>query len=91
MNTNVKFYLILLIMSILIVGCAQQQDRNVLKLSADQPRTDQLFDFGWQFYRGDIDGAELPDFDDSAWRLVNLPHDWSIEDIPGTQNNIIGN
>ncbi|MDR0554249.1 MAG: hypothetical protein LBG76_05555, partial [Treponema sp.] len=28
---------------------------------------------------GDFEGAELPDFDDSAWRTLNLPHDWQIE------------
>jgi beta-galactosidase len=25
-------------------------------------------------------------FDDSAWRLLDLPHDWSIEDLPGTNS-----
>jgi len=28
-------------------------------------------------------GAENPDFDDSSWRKIDLPHDWSIEDLPG--------
>ncbi len=42
------------------------------------------FDFGWQFHRGGILGAENPAFDDSGWRLLDLPHDWSIEDLPGT-------
>jgi len=22
-------------------------------------------------------------FDDSGWRVIDLPHDWSIEDLPG--------
>ena len=26
----------------------------------------------------------MPRTDDSNWRKVDLPHDWSIEDIPGT-------
>ncbi len=42
---------------------------------------DQLFDMGWRFLRGDVTGAESPGFDDSAWRKVDLPHDWSIEDL----------
>ena len=25
-------------------------------------------------------------FDDSKWRMVDLPHDWSIEDLPDTQS-----
>ncbi|MBQ4279257.1 MAG: DUF4982 domain-containing protein [Rikenellaceae bacterium] len=36
-------------------------------------------DFDWRFLLGDPAGAERPGFDDSAWRLLDLPHDWSIE------------
>ena len=36
----------------------------------------------WRFLRGNAVGAEQPAFDDSMWRSVNLPHDWSIEDLP---------
>lgn len=45
------------------------------------PRT-QPFDEGWRFHRGDAPGAEAPGFDDSAWRTVDTPNDWSIEDLP---------
>ena len=38
------------------------------------------------FHRGGAQGAESQQFDDSKWRKVNLPHDWSIEDLPGTQS-----
>lgn len=48
------------------------------------PRAEILFDFGWKFHRGDIDGAEAIDFNDASWRVIDLPHDYSIEDIPGT-------
>src|SRR6266498_3556279 len=34
---------------------------------------------GWRFYRGDAKGAENPEFDDSQWGTVRLPHDWAIE------------
>ncbi len=37
------------------------------------------FDFDWRFSKGDFATAMMPAFDDSAWRVVNLPHDWSIE------------
>jgi beta-galactosidase len=45
-------------------------------------------DPGWRFAPGDTTGAERPDFDDRAWRRLDLPHDWSIEgtmrqDAPG--------
>jgi beta-galactosidase len=38
------------------------------------------------FHRGGVQGAEMPGFDDSKWRRVDLPHDWSIEDLPGTNS-----
>jgi beta-galactosidase len=50
----------------------------------DQGRINENFDFGWKFHRGDAPGADLSEFDASSWREVDLPHDWSIEDIPGT-------
>ena len=45
---------------------------------------DNLFDTGWRFHRGGAQGAEDPAFNDSDWRKLDLPHDWSIEDLPGT-------
>ncbi len=41
-----------------------------------------LFDSGWRFHRGDVTGAESAEFDDGAWRQLDLPHDWSVEDLP---------
>lgn len=43
-----------------------------------------LFDNDWRFFRGNNATASEPIFDDSKWRKLDLPHDWSIEDIPGT-------
>src|SRR4029078_7379404 len=43
-----------------------------------------LFDADWKFHRGRAPFAEQPGFDDAAWRTLDLPHDWSIEDAPGT-------
>src|SRR5512139_1156241 len=37
------------------------------------------FDSAWRFSKGDIPGAEQKRFDDSGWRLLDLPHDWAIE------------
>ncbi|HTJ10580.1 MAG TPA: glycoside hydrolase family 2 TIM barrel-domain containing protein [Dinghuibacter sp.] len=45
-----------------------------------------LFDEGWKFHRGDVAGGERPDLADAGWRSVDLPHDWSIEDLPGTHS-----
>ncbi len=35
----------------------------------------------WKFHLGDIVGADYMGYDDSAWRDINLPHDWSVEHI----------
>lgn len=44
----------------------------------------QLFDLGWKFRRGEGEGFEAAGHDDIGWRTVDLPHDWSIEDLPAT-------
>ena len=33
---------------------------------------------GWTFQRGAVLGAQNVDFDDSAWEMVRIPHDWAI-------------
>ncbi len=45
-----------------------------------------LFDEGWRFHRGDIVNAEQRNFNDNDWRNIDLPHDWSIEDLRGTKS-----
>ncbi|MDV7185920.1 beta-galactosidase GalB [Lutibacter sp. TH_r2] len=37
------------------------------------------FNDGWRFYNAEAEGAEQPNFDDSKWRNLSLPHDWAIE------------
>ncbi len=37
------------------------------------------FDQGWTFHWGDEPEAADPDYDDSGWRQLTLPHDWAIE------------
>ena len=37
------------------------------------------FNSAWQFHLGDQRGAERKDFNDNAWRTLDVPHDWSIE------------
>ncbi|MFZ0761424.1 MAG: beta-galactosidase GalA [Candidatus Sulfotelmatobacter sp.] len=55
------------------------------------PREKLLMDFGWKFHLGNewgigevpinlgvSTGPARPDFDDSSWATVNLPHDWAV-------------
>lgn len=55
----------------------------ILSLSAQKIdkdiRQSQLFNFGWKFHAGDVVDAQQVDFDDSAWRSLDLPHDFQIE------------
>src|SRR5574344_167188 len=39
----------------------------------------QSFDRNWLFSLNDNQEAKSIKFDDASWRIVNLPHDWSIE------------
>ncbi len=50
-----------------------------LGLSAPSRADTRSLDRDWKFSRGDFAGAERPNFDDAAWRTLDVPHDWSIE------------
>ena len=60
----------LLIVCMAVVSCATAQKIN---------KTKTLFDFDWRFALNEQPGAERPEFNDSQWRLLNVPHDFSIE------------
>ena len=45
----------------------------------NNPRTIAGFDDNWKFLLGDDSAAVKENYNDSHWRTLNLPHDWSIE------------
>ena len=47
--------------------------------AAADARMAQDFDANWLFSKGDFASAMMPAFNDSGWRQLNVPHDWSIE------------
>ncbi len=49
----------------------------------------QSFDSDWKFLKGDAKEADQNDFDDTRWRSLSVPHDWSIEG-PYDRNNNTG-
>jgi len=55
----------------------------------DGPRHRISMDLNWFFTRGDPVGAQGPAFDDSGWRMLDVPHDWSIEG-PYSETNSTG-
>lgn len=46
---------------------------------AQQTRQKLDFDKSWRFNLGAVDNGENAKLNDSKWRTLNLPHDWSIE------------
>lgn len=49
-----------------------------LSAAEDDSRTQNLMNFDWKFYPGDASGAQEPQFDDSKWQEVNVPHDFAV-------------
>jgi beta-galactosidase len=51
----------------------------VFSIASAQPRTTELFTKAWHFHLGDVQDGQNPSLNDSNWRQLDLPHDWSIE------------
>ncbi|OYX82490.1 MAG: beta-galactosidase [Flavobacteriales bacterium 32-34-25] len=71
---NIQFVASFFLLSLLTLNCVSAQK----KMKADFERK-QLFDFDWKFSLGESSTANAVSFDDSSWRKLDLPHDWSIE------------
>ncbi len=70
---------------LLIMGCSRSvKHSSSLIVDLDAPRTTIRLDQDWRFHLGDLRGGEAADLDDSSWRMLDLPHDWSIEDLGET-------
>jgi len=52
---------------------------NSAVLANSRPGSTVSFNQDWRFYLGEVANGQAPALDDSAWRSLNLPHDWSIE------------
>jgi beta-galactosidase len=63
--------LALLIILAMNLSCGHSTDNRI--------RIHEKFNAAWKFTKGDIKNAQAFDFDDSNWRLLDLPHDWAIE------------
>lgn len=71
-----RIFIALIAVSIILPGVAQERKINI--------------DSNWKYQYGSHKEAIAPDFDDSAWRTLDLPHDWSVETDAATAagNNI---
>ncbi len=55
-------------------------------IKAASPRKINDFCKGWQFNLGEVPNGEQVSFNDSGWRSLDLPHDWSIEGVFDPKN-----
>ncbi|WP_111709569.1 glycoside hydrolase family 2 TIM barrel-domain containing protein [Lutibacter citreus] len=79
-KTNfILFFVICLILS----GCNSKSDQ----IKRNQKSS---FNSNWKFIQKDVDGAEQIEFNDTSWRTLNLPHDWSIEGEYNENNPMAG-
>ena len=69
-----KFLILLVAIIPAIFSCTQQRTNREINFNAN-----------WKFIRADVENAEQPSFDDSNWRTLDLPHDYSIEDLPAKE------
>ena len=51
----------------------------ILSSLASQARERVCFDNDWKFILGDSVQMASPEYNDSHWRTLNVPHDWAIE------------
>ncbi len=58
---------------LLFISCTKQEQQLTREVR---------FNDGWKFIRADVENAQLSEFNDETWRTLDLPHDYSIEDLP---------
>ena len=72
----------------IVIGCVLAlQSFTAFSAAPEKLNRENNFDRDWRFLKADAPGAENAAFDDSAWRTLDLPHDWSLEDLPQTATN----
>ncbi|MEL7834775.1 glycoside hydrolase family 2 TIM barrel-domain containing protein [Fodinibius sp. Rm-B-1B1-1] len=64
-----------------ILGIALFLILSISSLLLAQPVREKIdFNNNWKFQLGEAHGAQFTLFDDSEWRTIDTPHDWSIEE-----------
>jgi beta-galactosidase len=62
---NPRRIAILLALTVILTGSIYARDVTTLQT-------------GWKFAKGSFENASQPNFDDSKWQTVSVPHDWAI-------------
>ena len=76
-----KRSIFVIISSLIVTACSQGTDCSVRKIKFDQD---------WKFHLGQMEDAAKESYDDSEWRVLNLPHDWSVEPLSGSDGLSVG-
>lgn len=81
-NTFVNVILVVALLLVSDIGYSQQNKQSGISRKV-------LFDNDWRFYRGNVQNGEQASYDDSKWRILDLPHDWSIEHLPNQKKDSV--
>ncbi len=82
---RLAFFLILSFSHFLIALHAQYNEVKVSRAEKNRAfdsfktEREQLLNFDWRFQLGNPEGAESKEFNDSEWRVLDLPHDFQFE------------
>ncbi|MCR4765467.1 MAG: DUF4982 domain-containing protein [Bacteroidaceae bacterium] len=60
---------------------------NYYDMPEEEPVREMLINDGWRFAPTELAGAEMMDYDDTTWKPVDLPHDYSLIPLPGGDND----
>ncbi|MGF1923244.1 MAG: glycoside hydrolase family 2 TIM barrel-domain containing protein [Bacteroidia bacterium] len=78
---NLRYKVLLVMVVVLSLNCDAQfipMHRESIP-NEREPRSRVNFNKDWKFFLGDDENAKEIQFDDSKFRSLTLPHDWSIE------------
>ena len=79
---------VLFLLYLLISCISYAQTKNAATASTSRTIS---FDNDWLFRKDSSIHAEEINYNDATWRKLDLPHDWSIEDLPNqTPDSIVG-
>lgn len=97
--TTFKSFLLLLFITLSLQAYAQEKVTEREILSLDKGWSFHKGDIPYPVIKGHnasyrnakagcVSGAASPNYDDSAWRVLNLPHDWAIEGNVNPEANL---
>jgi beta-galactosidase len=79
----IKNYFLFLSTLLLAVSCGGRTEMFQSQRNID-------FSESWRFIEDSLIDASVPDFDDSSWEAIDLPHDWSVSDYKIQDSTHIG-